>query len=134
MKPTHLRMLIVDDDLLIGVMIQEFFKPEENYEVFLAMDGQEAWDMCNIHKPHVLITDLMLPKMSGIDLITKLRATDEFAVMPIIAISAGTPGMREMAKQAGAHLVLEKPIRRIELTQRVDELLAASPFLPRNET
>jgi CheY-like chemotaxis protein len=130
MKPTSVKMLIVDDDLLIAVMLKDFFKGLD-YEIHTSEDGQEALRLCEELKPHIIITDIMLPGMSGIELIKKLRSMDEFAVTPIIAFTAGSIQMREDAKAAGAHMVLEKPIKRMELVQKVDELLHATPFIPR---
>jgi CheY-like chemotaxis protein len=130
MKPTSVKMLIVDDDVFISIMLRDFFKGT-GYEILTAADGEEALKVCMEKKPDFIITDIMLPQMSGIELIKKLRSTDEFAVTPIIAFTAGSITMREDAKKAGAHLVLEKPIRRIDLLQKVDELLEATPFIPR---
>jgi len=123
-------MLIVDDDLLIAIMLKDFFKGMD-YEIHTACDGQEALDVCLALKPDFIITDIMLPTMSGIEIIKKLRSMPEFAVLPIIAFTAGSSQMREEAKLAGAHMVLEKPIRRMELLQKVDELLHATPFIAR---
>lgn len=123
-------MLIVDDDRIISVMLQDFFK-NLNYTISTATDGEEALKFCIEQKPDILITDIMLPQMSGIELITKLRSMHEFAVMPIIALTAGSFEMQEEAKRVGAHMVLEKPLKRLELMQKVDELLHATPFIPR---
>lgn len=130
MKPTSLKMLIVDDDELISVMLRDFFKGKD-YEIFTAANGVEAFKSCLEHKPDFIITDIMLPEMSGIELIKKLRSMNEFAVTPIIAFTAGSLNMRDDAKKAGAHMVLEKPVRRLELLQKVDELLEATPFINR---
>lgn len=130
MKPTSLKMLIVDDDVFIAIMLKDFFKGQ-NYELFSAEDGEKALVICIENKPDFIITDLMLPQMSGVDLIKKLRGMEEFAVTPIIALTAGSEALKSDAKNAGAHMVLEKPIRRMELQQKVDELLAATPFIPR---
>jgi CheY-like chemotaxis protein len=130
MKPTSLKMLIVDDDAFISIMLKDFFK-NQDYEILTAADGEEALTICLKHRPDFIITDIMLPQMSGIELIKKLRSMDDFAVTPIIALTAGSQNLREDASNAGAHMVLEKPIRRIELQQKVDELLHATPFIPR---
>lgn len=132
MKPKFVKMLMVDDDVLIVEMMRDFFKSSGNdYEFFMAEDGEEALQVCLEKKPDIIITDIMLPKMSGIELITALRAMPDFAVTPIIAITAGADAMKEAAKKAGAHMVLEKPLRRIEIVQKVDELLSATPFITR---
>ena len=132
MKPTSVKMLIVDDDLLIGAMLRDFFKQAgHHFEFFLAIDGEEAMKLCLEVHPDIIITDVMLPKMTGIELITQLRKLPEFAVTPIVAITAGNQAMQDAVHKAGAHMVLEKPIRRIDIIHRVDALLDATPFIPR---
>jgi CheY-like chemotaxis protein len=129
-KPATLKMVVVDDEELIGKMISDFFAMEgDQYQVFTAMDGEAGWDLCQKVQPGFIITDLMLPKMSGIQLIKKLRGTLEFGAIPIIAITAGSMQLQQEAVQAGATVVMEKPLRRIALIQKVEELLFASPFL-----
>ena len=132
MKPTFLKMLIVDDDVLIGEMIKDYFNAEgDKYEFLSAEDGEEALKICLEQRPHILITDIMIPKMSGIELIKHLRGMTEFAVMPIIAITAGSEDMKAQAVKAGAHMVIEKPINRKDLVKKVNELLLATPFIDR---
>lgn len=129
MKPAYLKILIVEDDVLIGKMIRDFFNHEGYpYEYLFAEDGEEALKICLTQKPDVLITDINIPKMTGIELIAHLRTLPDFAVMPIIAITAGSDELKALAVKVGAHLVLSKPLQRKELIQKVDELLSASPF------
>lgn len=123
-------MLIVDDDEFIVTMLKEFFTGLD-YEFITAADGEEALFQCIEKRPDILITDIMIPKMTGIELIKKLRNIPDFAVMPIIAITAGSRAMQDEAAKAGAHMVLEKPIRRAVLLKKVDDLLHATPFIPR---
>lgn len=130
MRPSTLKMLIVDDDQFIVTMLQDFFKGFD-YEFFTAADGEEALRQCIEKKPDFIITDIMIPKMTGIELIQKLRKMSEFAVTPIIAITAGSSAMQAEAERAGAHMVLEKPVRRSTLLKKVDDLLHATPFIPR---
>lgn len=130
MRPSTLKMLIVDDDEFIVTMLQEFFSGLD-YEFLTAADGEEALFKCIENRPDIIITDIMIPKMTGIELIKKLRKIPDFAVTPIIAITAGSQAMQTEAEKAGAHMVLEKPIRRAVLLSKVDALLHATPFIPR---
>jgi len=123
-------MLIVDDDELIVTMLQDFFKGLD-YEFITATDGEEALFQCIENRPDIIVTDIMIPKLTGIELIKKLRKIPDFAVTPIIAITAGSQAMQEEAAKAGAHMVLSKPIRRAVLLKKVDDLLHATPFIPR---
>lgn len=129
-RPKGLKVLIVEDDKMIGSLIRHFLEKEDNeYTFFSATDGEDAWDLVRKVKPDIVITDIMMPRMDGIALITIMRSNPEFAVTPIIAVTAGTEDLKQAALYAGAHLVLNKPIPEGELLAAVDSLLKSSPFL-----
>ena len=128
--PSKLKMLIVEDDVMIGRMIKDFFNSMA-YEFFLATDGKQGLDICLKEFPNVVITDLMMPGWDGYWLITELRKLPEFAVTPIVAVTGGTEDMKKRALEAGAHVVLSKPIDREKFTETVDMLLRSSPFVKR---
>jgi DNA-binding response OmpR family regulator len=133
-RPKGLKVLIVEDDKMIGNMIRQFLEGVDNhYSFFSATDGDEAWDICKREKPDIVITDIMMPRMDGIALITLMRSNPEFAVTPIIAVTAGDDDMKQAAAYAGAHLVLPKPIPEGELLAAVDSLLRISPFIKKSE-
>jgi CheY-like chemotaxis protein len=127
-RSTKLLMLIVDDDVLIRRMLLDLFA-DGPYDFVEAEDGEEALRAAKRWKPDVVITDLMLPRLSGDALIRILRKTTEFGATPVIAITAGSDEMRLQAKLAGANIVLTKPLWPQEVVRQVEELLAASPFL-----
>jgi DNA-binding response OmpR family regulator len=128
MKPAYLKMLIVEDDTLIGTMIEDFFSAKHTYAFFRAMSGLEALEIAKRELPDIIITDIMLPRMSGIEMILALRKLDDFAVTPIIAITAGNQKLQDDAKAAGASLVIPKPFSLKEMLFKVEILVAANPF------
>lgn len=131
-RPKGLKILIVEDDRMIGKMVRDLLSNwEEGHTFFSAVDGEEAWDLCKREHPDVVITDIMMPKMDGIALITMMRSQLEFSVTPIIAVTAGGEDLKNAAIYAGAHMVISKPIPEGELLKAVDTLLKASPFLKR---
>jgi two-component system chemotaxis response regulator CheY len=129
-RPQGVRILIVEDDRLITKIIRDFFEGTD-YTFAEAEDGEEALRLCLLERPNLIIVDLMLPKMDGVTLIKKLRAIPEFSVTPIMVVTSAGPGMQEEARKAGAHLVMQKPIHQEEVTEAVDNLLKASPFVKR---
>ena len=134
-RPQGLKILIVEDDRMIGKMVRDLLQNrDDGYSFFSAVDGEEAWNICKLEKPDVLITDIMMPKMDGIALITMMRSTPEFAVTPVIAITAGGDDIKNAAIYAGAHMVIPKPIPEGELLKAVDTLLRASPFIKKSES
>jgi CheY-like chemotaxis protein len=128
--PSKLTMMIVEDDKMIGRMIKDYFSPMA-YDFIVVDNAEDALDLALIQNPNVLITDIMMPGKDGIWLIKGLRTFLEFATMPIIAVTAAGPDTREAAMKAGAHMVLEKPIKREALLEAVSTLLRASPFVKR---
>lgn len=123
-----IKMLIVDDDKIILAMVRDFFTATGgSYDFITAEDGEEALKMCLEKRPNIIITDIMIPKMNGIAFISALKGMTEFSAVPIIAMTAGNEDMKASALRAGADSVLEKPLRRIDLIQKVDELLDVTP-------
>ena len=129
-----MKFLIVEDDKMIGRMVRDLLEGNlEGGVFFSAVDGDEAWDICKREKPDIVITDIMMPKMDGIALITMMRSTPEFAVTPIIALTAGDSEMQNAATYAGAHMVIKKPLPHGELLEAVKTLIKASPFIKKTE-
>ena len=80
-------ILIVDDDLTLLEMYQERFK-EEGYVVIGASDGEEALKKVQSEKPALLVLDIMMPKLNGIDVMKRLRASKETKDLPVIILTA----------------------------------------------
>jgi DNA-binding response OmpR family regulator len=129
MKPLNMKMLIAEDDLVIGRMVRDYFATtNQQYEFFLVGDGEEALEVAKRELPDIIITDLMMPKKDGVTLIAELRKMPDFEVIPIVAITAGNDSTKIKAIEAGASLVLSKPFRKTELIEKVDALVSANPF------
>ncbi|MBI2479998.1 MAG: response regulator [Planctomycetia bacterium] len=82
---TH-RILLVDDELHIRRAAE--FKLKREFEVSCAEDGQEAWEMILEDRPDVLVTDLQMPRMNGLELIEHIRANEATADLPVILLTA----------------------------------------------
>ena len=93
-----------------------------HHEVFVAKDGREALELCDGKDIEVLITDLQMDDVHGLELITIVRNFDPRP--PIIAISATGEVQLDMARALGAQKTLTKPIRPDELVAAVREVLA----------
>jgi len=82
----------------------------EGFIVTAASDGEKAIDILREIKPDILVTDLLLPTVSGGDLIRHVRRTAELAQIPIVVISAYGEDYAEDALAVGANVVLKKPL------------------------
>ncbi|MDA1053041.1 MAG: response regulator [Planctomycetota bacterium] len=80
------RILVADDELHIRRAAE--FKLKRTFEVVCAEDGQEAWEMIQADRPAVLVTDLQMPRMTGLELIEHVRANETTADLPVILLTA----------------------------------------------
>lgn len=88
-----------------------------------AADGLEALDLAKAHRPDVVVLDLMIPGLSGLDVLAKLREEDNGQKLPIVVISAWGDA-REEAFAAGADRFVLKPFVPDDLRAVVEELVA----------
>ena len=89
-----------------------------------ATDGKEALDMAVKEHPDLIIMDMQLPKLSGLDVTKRLRQTPEFNSIPIIALTAyAMKGDRERFIEAGCDAYIPKPVSTRELREMVAEML-----------
>lgn len=116
-------VLLVEDDDIYRKIIVEFLK-QLNMITFQAGNGHEALAILAKNKVDIIVTDLVMPLMDGIDLITRLRASK--SKLPIIAVSGTSASGRgpslEMAKAAGATLTLDKPFPFSDLADAITGL------------
>ena len=103
-----MRILAVDDELLICDLLYEFLSLQ-GYEVTSSSSGQEALLKFEESRPDVVILDIRMPGMSGIDVLRKIRDMDNNVV--VIMLSAfGDSGTIQEALQSGADYYMEKPL------------------------
>lgn len=80
-------ILLVDDDLTLREMYEERLK-QEGYLVIGASDGVDALKRANEDKPDLIILDIMMPKLNGIDVMNKLRSEEKTKNIPVIVLTA----------------------------------------------
>jgi DNA-binding response OmpR family regulator len=102
------KVLIIEDDQLIANIYRNKFLVE-GYQVEIALDGESGLETTRIFHPDVILLDLILPKMSGVDVIKQVRAELDFARVPIIVLSnTYLTNMIQEAWKAGATKCLSK--------------------------
>jgi phosphate regulon transcriptional regulator PhoB len=118
------KILLVDDEEMIVESI-EYALLQEGYEVAKARDGQEALQQVQLSKPNLIVLDLMLPKLSGLEVCRLLRR--EQNDIPIIMLTAkGEEIDRVIGLEVGADDYLIKPFSLRELVARIKALLRRS--------
>jgi len=118
------KVLIAEDNLDSQQLLQTILE-SEGFIVTAASDGEKAIDMLHEIKPDVLVTDLLLPSVSGGDLIRYVRKTAELARIPIVVISAYGDHYESDALAVGANVVLKKPLDSEILVDTIRRLEAA---------
>jgi DNA-binding response OmpR family regulator len=118
------RVLLVEDDPVILRLLEVNFELE-GYDVLLAHDGAEGIDLARDQRPDLVISDIMMPNVSGIELVEALKADAATAGIPIILLSAKAQTADVRAGlEAGADDYVTKPFEPLELVDRVQALLA----------
>ena len=121
------RVLIADDDPAICTLIDTVLR-KGPYDMVMCNDAESALVAVQRHEPFdIIICDFMLPGISGIDLVERLRSKEGTRGVPILMISGHTNyAMDGRAKNAGANLFLNKPFTISQLRSAVTHLLSQS--------
>jgi DNA-binding response OmpR family regulator len=102
------KIVVVEDQPVLATVYRSKFTAE-GYQVEVASDGEAGLNLINTAKPDLVILDVMLPKLNGIEVLKKIRANTLFQDLPVLIFSnSGLPGMIEEAWKAGATMVLSK--------------------------
>ncbi len=118
------RVLVVEDDEAIAQVLQRSLRME-GYDVRIADDGVVALDVAHAFLPDLVILDLGLPRMDGIDVARTMRETDDVPILVLTARDAVESRVEGL--DAGADDYLVKPFERQELLARLRALLRRRP-------
>jgi len=119
-----LRVLLVEDAPFLRYAFSRLLRMQ-GYDVKESTDGQDALDCLPSFRPHLILTDLMMPIMGGIELIAHIRANPDYAGVPVVAITAdATEYAEQAARDAGAVDVITKPIDLPALLDRLRLLVS----------
>ena len=123
------KILIVDDEPSIIKLVSAYLKPE-GYEVFTATDGPSGLKMAKAYKPDLVVLDLMLPGVDGLEVCRRLRRS--LPDLPIIMLTALAEAEDRIAGlEVGADDYVTKPFSPRELVLRVDSVLRRSAMMRR---
>jgi len=104
------RVLVVEDDELNMKLFTDLLEAR-GYEVLQTQDGVRALDMAREHRPDLILMDIQLPEVSGIDVTKWLKADDELKHIPVIAVTAfAMKGDEEKIRASGCEAYISKPI------------------------
>jgi DNA-binding response OmpR family regulator len=120
--------LLIDDDARLGALVAEYLGKHE-IDVTTAGDGPRGLAAIQKHRPDLVLLDLMLPGMDGLEVCRKIRATAEWSGLPVIMLTAkGEDVDKVVGLEVGADDYLAKPFNPRELLARIRAVLRrASP-------
>ncbi|MGM9699978.1 MAG: response regulator [Prevotella sp.] len=123
-----IRILMAEDTPEVADYIRRQLNPQ--YRFFFASNGEEALQKANELVPDLVITDIMMPKMDGVELCSRIRSSELLCHIPVIMVTAKvTHEDRMRGLAAGADAYLEKPFHADELHLRVEKLLEQRQLL-----
>ena len=117
------RVLVVDDSALIRAILVASLE-DEGYEVVEAEDGLEALEVCVVDPPDVVLLDVVMPGLSGLEVLDRLQSDADLLHVPVVCLT-GRSDVHDIveAMQRGAHDYLRKPFETSELLARLSSAL-----------
>ena len=131
LAPTQTRsILVVDDEVDTAEMLVEMMRLI-GYDVFKSSGGRQAIQMVAREKPDVVLLDIMMPDVSGLDVLRYMRSDPRLEKIPVIILSAKCmPSDIRSGLDAGADLYLTKPVSCEDLRDAVEEVFSAGQAHP----
>lgn len=118
------RSILVIDDEPDNFDVIETLLNQQDYELHYAANGQEAIDSLDIYQPDLILLDVMMPGIDGIEVCRQIKATSKWQAIPIIMVTAlDTKSDLARCLNAGADDFISKPINALELRARVHSML-----------
>ena len=119
----NIRILVVDDFSTMRRIIKNILRQLGLNNVVEADDGTTAWDVLNKDKIEFIISDWNMPQMTGIDLLRKVRASDEFGDLPFLMVTAEAQQENIIeAVQAKVSNYIVKPFTAEVMKQKIDKI------------
>ena len=116
-------ILVAEDDPNILISI-DFLLSNAGYAVITTANGAQAWDAVQVHRPNLVVLDIMLPEMDGYDLCRRIRAASALHATKVLILSArGGDIEMEKGMQLGADACMRKPFGTREFLDTVARLL-----------
>jgi two-component system alkaline phosphatase synthesis response regulator PhoP len=117
------RILIADDNLTNVELLQAYLE-EIDCRIGVAVDGQDTLSKVSEFKPHLILLDIMMPKLSGVEVCKMIKSDPATrGIMVLMVTALNELGDIERAIASGCDDFLSKPVNKLELLKRVDNML-----------
>ena len=116
-------ILIVEDNELNMKLFHDLIQAH-GYNILQTKDGMEALKLARLHKPDLILMDIQLPEVSGIEVTKWLKEDDDLRKIPVIAVTAfAMKGDEEKIREGGCEAYISKPISVMSFLKTVDSFL-----------
>jgi len=120
---TGKKVLVVDDEIHI-IHVVAIKLRNNGYEVISAENGADAYELACSEKPDIVVTDLQMPVMTGLELVEKLRQNEQTKDIPVIMLTARSFSIEDDIRQnLRISLCLSKPFSPKELLRNIEDVL-----------
>ena len=117
------KVLVVEDNELNMKLFNDLLEAN-GYQVIQTRDGLSALDLARKHRPDLILMDIQLPEVSGIEVTKWLKEDDELRVIPVIAVTAfAMKGDEQKIREGGCEAYISKPISVVSFLQTIDSYL-----------
>lgn len=117
------KILIVDDTMTVR-MLQKMILQREGYDLQEASDGAEALMKIEAAPPDLVLLDVMMPKVNGIEVCRQIKTSEKTRSIPVIIVTTlGEQHQVQQAYEAGCDAYVTKPISKVELMDKIKSLL-----------
>ncbi|GBO56105.1 circadian input kinase A [Pseudanabaena sp. lw0831] len=122
---TRSPLILIAEDNEANISTFSSYLNAKGYRLLIARNGQEAIELTKAHQPELILMDIQMPIINGLEAIRQIRLDPSFAEIPIIALTAlAMTGDREKCLEAGANDYLTKPVKLKQLVKIIHQLLA----------
>lgn len=126
---TQRTLILLAEDNEANILTIASYLHAKEYQLLFARDGHEAIALTHSHHPHLILMDIQMPGIDGLEAIRQIRQDPQFATTPIIALTAlAMTGDRERSLEAGANDYLTKPVRLKHLVATIQQHLSSRNF------
>ena len=132
LNPEHTglpHILVVDDDIRLSTILADYLRAK-GYQVMTVRNGLEVFEQAQSQKPDLILMDVHMPHLDGLEAIQRLRADTSLSTIPVIVLTAlAMPGDRERCLEAGANDYLTKPVDFEGLVEAIETHLSSTKAL-----
>lgn len=120
------KIIIIEDDSLLRSLYEDIFK-FDGYEVAVAADGEEGLEVVREFRPTLILLDIMMPKMNGLEVLKKIKSDPETKNIPVIILTnlAGETDAKTALTLGAVKYIVKSSYNPKEISEMVKEILAA---------